>query len=219
MTMRLKHLDLRFTMIGDAHAAALARLTSVTKFDPNRLDIHNPSFFSQMTRLKELELSCTPQVDPALLVSSLSHCSRIEELTLEGGRMTNAHLCTLLPSLPHLEKLTLTLMIALTSLSFASSVPHLSHTLHEFTLDQCRSLPLTQLRHLRALTALTELDIFDSFIRPLDDYTTACMSRSSKCFMRQWWPHLTGLMVEDQRNEERAEDERDDDDRDIDDGD
>lgn len=163
-----------------------------------------------MTRLIGVQLFCTSQVDPTLLISALSHCSRIEAMKLSHSGMTNAHLCTLLPSLTRLKQLTLVEMDFLASLSFASTVPHLSHTLHEFTLLRCWSLPPIELHHLDALTALRRIASLESFVEPLNAYTRERMTPSSECFDRRSWPHLAEFTFRDEREDAESDDDSDD---------
>lgn len=147
-----------------------------------------------MTELTCVSLQCTSQVDPVRLISALSHCNRIESLCFEHGRMTDAHLCTLLPSLPLLKKLLLSAMAALTTLSFASAVPHLAQSLHTLHIHNCMSLPPSELRHLRALRQLQrqlqEVGLLASFTDPLDPDELARMTPESDRFDRDTWPNL-----------------------------
>ena len=103
------------------------------------------------------------------LVAGLQHCTNIEILHLEYfADLTVAQLADLLPRLPRLRDLSLD-ELSIDSLSFLAQPP-LTSQLSRLELWACRQLPPAELRHVHALRGLKTLELFMSFVAPLDDY-------------------------------------------------
>jgi hypothetical protein len=187
---QLKRLDLSRTFIYDDHAPSLARLTTLTAFEPYYIDLAHASFLGSMVQLEIVQLDCDNIVDVPILLTALAHCSRIHTLCLHHPKITDAHLTTLLSALPRIRQLALVELSALSDLTFASAVSHVAVTLKSLTVYQCKLISLTGLCHLRSLHALRRLDLAGSFDAVPDVHTLAGFTPSDPHFLRESWPHL-----------------------------
>jgi hypothetical protein len=189
---QLKRLDLRDTSIDDRFAPSLARITTLTAFEPYYIELEDASFLGSMVQLEILRLDCDDIdiVDVPILLTALAHCSRIHTLHLSHPHFSDAHLTTLLSMLPHIRHVRLVCMGALTDLTFASAVSHLGVTLESLTILDSRHISLTGLCHLRSLHALRRLELTRSFGDAPDVHMLACFTPSDPHFLRDEWPHL-----------------------------
>jgi hypothetical protein len=190
-TLRIKRLKLSSTDVSAAAGPFLARVLTLTEFRPRSLALRDVSFIRQLVQLENIRLSCTFEVDVGLLISAVAQCTRIRTLSLSHPTMTDGHVCTLLSALPRIRELLLRRMESLTTLSFASVVPHLAVTLESLFLLTCKRVPLVELRHLHGLRGLRRLTLLKSFTSAPDDLTLAGFTPSAPGFERQHFPKLT----------------------------
>lgn len=194
----LRRFGLGETYIGDEIGESLARATQLTHFHTTHLSMRNPAFIGAYTQLESCILACSttgPDVDAGLLVTALSHCTRIHDLYLDHPSMTADQLESLLTHLTRLGSLMLTKMPGLTSLSFLSRsrVLHLSSSLTHLILKWCdRILPgEVEAGHLHPLRALTHFTLTQSLSDRLAPTTIAMMTPGSPQFRADLWPSLT----------------------------
>lgn len=199
----LQAVDIRHAILDSRAGSLLARLPALTELRSNFF-VGDLSFLSQMLQLRTVDLNCQ-MVDPALLTSALSCCSRITDLSLNCAAVTDEQLCALLPSLPLLSALSLQRMRVLTSLRFLSATPQLSRSLTCLTLRRCRRLPLVELQHLRSLSSLTRLTLAESFTEPLGSDVRAQLEPASPVLGGRDWPKLTQFHYEPPREQQPAE--------------
>jgi hypothetical protein len=196
----LKRINLSQTIIKNDDIPALTRMPTLTTFEPGRIDVADVSFLGSMVQLEIATLICDAEVRLSLLIAAVVHCTRLHNLTIVHPELTDAHLCTLLPSLPHIRSLTIA-GEKLSSLTFASTVSHLADTLTSLSLNWCR-LPVDALHPLRSLRGLQRLDFYrcfktsDSTDGVLDELTRASFTPSSPAFLRHFWPRLVNFTCE-----------------------
>jgi hypothetical protein len=187
---QLKRIDFGRTFIYDDHAAPLARLTTLTAFEPSCILLADASFIASLVQLEILRLDCTARVNVTTLLTALAHCTHIHTLYLSHPRVTDEQLTTMLSTLSHIRHFTLDGMAALTDLAFASAVSHLAVTLESLTIACCQHISSASLSHLRALHTLHRLELTKSFDGAPDAHTLAGFTPSDRDFLRDKWPHL-----------------------------
>jgi hypothetical protein len=156
--------------LDDEVAALLPQLPSLTSLDES--SVVTCSHFDFLRRLPNLAEVYLDMREPSAagriesLMAALQCCGRIEELYLGSTEITAAHLNELLPRLPQLRKLYLS-EFNITTLAFLAQQP-MTGQLTFFQLQNCKRLPLTELRHLHSLRALKELVLWRSLGAPMD---------------------------------------------------
>ena len=133
------------------------------------------AFLPMFTSLRSLSLWMnSPARLAAEIVTGLSYCSQLTELTLRNAHdVTAQHLSQALPHLPELRELSLMFCSSLASLSFLAECAGLSQSLQSLMLTACRSpaLRATELKHVMTLKSLAKLGLHSSFVEPLDVFS------------------------------------------------
>ena len=169
--------------LDDEAAALLPQLPSLTDIDClaacSRFD-----WLCGLPNLRHVHLAFNSTAKAAgfadSLVAGLQHCANIEILRLDTYGcvdLTATQLAELLPRLPLLRDLSLQ-GLSIDSLSFLS-LPPLTNQLSRLDLYGCRRLPLSELRHVHALGGLKTLELFSSFVAPLDDHAQSLLEPPS----------------------------------------
>lgn len=172
-------------------AASLSRLPSLTRLIAYpSLTLADASFIGGLKQLQTVDLRCEPQVDVQRLMTALTQCSDINDLSLGHPSLTAGHLATLLPHLSRLSELRLVDCLELRSLSFLSATPHLASTLRKLNLWKSPLLPPAEALHVQRLHALEELSFERSFTAPLDEAILASFAPHDPLTRQQANPNL-----------------------------
>ena len=117
--------DWRSLRVDAALAAVLVSLPTLTSLNATMF-CSNVSFLARLQDLRRLELrarNCRDAlVDPDELVSALLYCTQIETLSLYAFRLRSVHMEQLLPSMPALSSLQLSMLTQLESLRCLSGL-------------------------------------------------------------------------------------------------
>ena len=167
--------------LSDQSSRLLPLLPSLTELDVWIVGAPVDSF-ARLPLLSTLTLRCrlaaadSDTLGPLAesLLSELSCCAQLTNLSLSTCPFSSAHFAALLPRLPLLKRLEIWSSVALESLSFlavhmhAQPPPAFIHSLTCFELKMCTRIPAADISMLNGLHALESLELDRSFDAPLD---------------------------------------------------